>query len=122
LQYLESLYAPNGRVGHKVPPAADLHPGKTSSPPAAYTAAAGPGATAASASDVDILTYGRAKGVFAGVSLGGATVEPDNDPNYRLYGKTLTATDIVRGTNIKPSVDGQALVTVLDSKLTKHSK
>ena len=51
------------------------------------TAAAGPGATAASASDADILTYGKAKGVFAGVSLGGATVEPDNDANHRLYGK-----------------------------------
>jgi lipid-binding SYLF domain-containing protein len=86
------------------------------------TAAAGPGATAASASDVDILTYGRAKGVFAGVSLGGATVEPDNDANYRLYGKTLTATDIVRGTDVKPTTDGQALVTMLDGKLTKHGK
>jgi lipid-binding SYLF domain-containing protein len=86
------------------------------------TAAAGPGATAASASDADVLTYGRAKGVFAGVSLGGATVEPDNDANYRLYGKTLTATDIVRGNDVKPSTDGQALVTMLDSKLTKHSK
>jgi lipid-binding SYLF domain-containing protein len=86
------------------------------------TAAAGPGATAASASDADILTYGRAKGVFAGVSLGGSTVEPDNDANYRLYGKTITATDIVRGTDVKPSADGQALVTMLDSKLTKRSK
>jgi lipid-binding SYLF domain-containing protein len=86
------------------------------------TAAAGPGATAASASDADILTYGKAKGLFAGVSLGGATVEPDNDANYRLYGKTLTATDIVRGTDVKPSTDGQALVTMLDSKLTEHSK
>jgi SH3 domain-containing YSC84-like protein 1 len=86
------------------------------------TAAAGPGATAASASDADILTYGKAKGVFAGVSLGGATVEPDNDANYRLYEKTLTATDIVRGTDVKPSGDGLALVTMLDSKITKHSK
>jgi lipid-binding SYLF domain-containing protein len=86
------------------------------------TAAAGPGATAASASDADVLTYGRAKGVFVGVSLGGATVEPDNDANYRLYGKTLTATDIVRANDVKPSTDGQALVTMLDSKLTKHSK
>jgi len=84
------------------------------------TAAAGPGATAASASDADILTYGRAKGVFAGVSLGGSTVEPDNDANHRLYGKTLTATDIVRGTDVKPTTEGQALVSVLDSKL--HSK
>ncbi|HTT17318.1 MAG TPA: lipid-binding SYLF domain-containing protein [Candidatus Sulfotelmatobacter sp.] len=84
------------------------------------TAAAGPGATAASASDADILTYGRAKGVFAGVSLGGSTVEPDNDANYRLYGKTLTATDIVRGTDVKPSTEGQSLVTVLNSKLPKR--
>ncbi len=81
------------------------------------TAAAGPGATAASASDVDILTYGRAKGVFAGVSLGGATVESDNDANYRLYGKTLTATDIVRGTDVKPLGEGKSLVTVLNGKI-----
>jgi lipid-binding SYLF domain-containing protein len=85
------------------------------------TAAAGPGATAASAIDADILTYGRAKGVFAGVSLGGATVEPDNDANHRLYGKTLTATDIVRGTDVKPSTQGQSLVTMLDSKLTNRN-
>jgi len=85
------------------------------------TAAAGPGATAASASDVDILTYGEAKGAFAGVSLGGATVEPDDDANHRLYGKTLTATDIVRGTGVKPSTEGNSLVTVLNSKITKHS-
>ena len=86
------------------------------------TAAAGPGATAASASDADILTYGRAKGLFAGVSLGSATVESDNDANHRLYGKTLTATDIVRGTDVKPSTEGESLVTVLNSKIAKHSK
>ena len=80
------------------------------------TAAAGPGATAASASDADILTYGRAKGVFAGVSLGGATVESDNDANYRLYGKTVTATGIVREAAVKPSSEGQSLVAVLNSK------
>jgi lipid-binding SYLF domain-containing protein len=59
--------------------------------------------------------------VFAGVSLGGATVEPDNDANHRLYGKTLTATDIVRGTDVKPSTQGQSLVTMLDSKLTNRN-
>jgi len=85
------------------------------------TAAAGPGATAASASDADILTYGRAEGLFAGVSLGGATVEPDNDANSRLYGKTLTATDIVRGTGIQATAEGKSLVKVLDSKIAKHS-
>jgi SH3 domain-containing YSC84-like protein 1 len=84
------------------------------------TAAAGPGATAASASDADILTYGKAKGLFAGVSLGGATVEPDNDANSRLYGKTLTATNIVRETGVQPTTEGKSLVAVLDSKIAKH--
>jgi SH3 domain-containing YSC84-like protein 1 len=50
------------------------------------TTAAGPGATAAGASDADILSYGRDKEVFAGVSLGGTTVEPGNDAKYRLSG------------------------------------
>ncbi len=85
------------------------------------TAAAGPGATAASTSDADILTYGKAKGLFAGVSLGGATIEPDNDANHRLYGKTLTATNIVRETGVQPTTEGKSLVAVLDSKLTKRS-
>jgi SH3 domain-containing YSC84-like protein 1 len=85
------------------------------------TAAAGPGATAASASDAEILTYGKAEGLFAGVSLGGATVEPDNDANHRLYGKTLTATNIVRETGVQPTTEGKSLVAVLDGKLTRHS-
>jgi lipid-binding SYLF domain-containing protein len=85
------------------------------------TAAAGPGATAAAAVDTDILTYGRSKGVFAGVSLGGASVEPDNDANYRVYGKRLTAGDIVRNGDVKPSPGGEPLVSLLDSKIAKHT-
>lgn len=84
------------------------------------TAAAGPGATAAGATDADVLTYGRAKGVFAGVSLGGASVEPDNDANYRLYDKRLVPSDIVRSTAVKPTPGGESLVTLLDSKIAKH--
>jgi lipid-binding SYLF domain-containing protein len=86
------------------------------------TAAAGPGATAAAATDADILSYAKAKGAFAGVSLGGATVEPDNDANYRLYNQTVTATDIVRGNGVKPTGDAQSLVAALDSKLAKSSR
>ena len=84
------------------------------------TAAAGPGATAASASDADIFTYGRSKGLFAGVSLGGASVEPDNDANDRLYDKRLVPSDIVRSTAVKPTPRGESLVTLLDSKIGKH--
>jgi lipid-binding SYLF domain-containing protein len=86
------------------------------------TAAAGPGATAAGPVDnADILTYGRAKGLFAGVSLGSATLEPDNDANYRLYGKRLTAGDIVRTNDVKPPAGGESLVSLLNSKIAKHS-
>jgi lipid-binding SYLF domain-containing protein len=54
------------------------------------TAAAGPsGATAGSPVGGDVLTYGRAKGLFAGVSLGGASLEADNDANTRTYGKLM---------------------------------
>jgi len=49
-------------------------------------------------------------------------VEPDNDANHRLYGKTLTATEIVRGTDVRPTTEGQSLVSVLNSKLTTHNK
>jgi SH3 domain-containing YSC84-like protein 1 len=57
-------------------------------------AAAGPsGATAASSSvgGADVLTYARAKGLFAGVSLEGAVLHQDNDANQRLYGKAISA-------------------------------
>ncbi|MFY9845785.1 MAG: lipid-binding SYLF domain-containing protein [Terriglobales bacterium] len=86
------------------------------------TAAAGPGATAAGAVDnPDIYTYGRAKGLFAGVSLGSATLEPDSDANYRLYGKRLAATDILRSSDVKSPAGGEALVSLLDSKIAKHT-
>ena len=44
-------------------------------------------------------------------------MESDNDANYRLYGKTLTSTDIVRGKAVMPSGEGKSLVAVLNSKL-----
>ena len=87
------------------------------------TAAAGPsGATAAGAADADVYSYGRAKGMFAGVSISGATVSPDNDANNRLYGDNPDATSIVRGSSVKPTPAGQKLVTLLDSKTAAKSK
>ena len=81
------------------------------------TAAAGPsGATAAAATDAQVYSYGRAKGMFAGVSVGGATVEPDNDANNRLYGNNPDASSIVRGGAIKPTAGGAPLVSLLNSK------
>jgi len=80
------------------------------------TAAAGPSGATASDIGSDILTYGRAKGLFAGVSLGGATLEPDQDANKRLYGKDLTADEIVIKNTVPTPAAGRPLVSLLNSK------
>jgi lipid-binding SYLF domain-containing protein len=64
------------------------------------TAAAGPvGRTTSAESDVtmsaEILSYSRARGLFAGISLAGSTLRPDNGGNKKLYGKDVTAKAIV---------------------------
>jgi len=64
------------------------------------SAAAGPVGRAASAeTDVtlraEILSYSRSRGLFAGVSLEGSTLRPDNGANKSLYGKDVSASDIV---------------------------
>jgi len=86
------------------------------------TAAAGP--TGASAAAVgagsDVLTYKRAEGMFAGVSLGGASLQPDNDANQRLYGKSITPQEIVQGNTVRTPASAQALVSLLDSKYAKY--
>jgi len=46
---------------------------------------------------VDILTYSRSKGLFAGVSLEGASMDTDDDANKAVYGKAITAKDIITG-------------------------
>jgi lipid-binding SYLF domain-containing protein len=86
------------------------------------TAAAGPsGATSAgSVGGADILTYGRAKGLFAGMSLSGASLAPDSDANERLYEKTVSARDIVLANGAKATPGGESLVSVLNSKVPIH--
>jgi lipid-binding SYLF domain-containing protein len=83
------------------------------------TAAMGPGASAGSAvGGADILTYSRTSGAFAGVSLNGATLNPDGDANGRLYGSGVSANDIVSG-KIKPTPGGKSLMAVLDANAGK---
>jgi lipid-binding SYLF domain-containing protein len=45
----------------------------------------------------EILTYSRARGVFAGIALNGATLRPDQESNTELYGGRLTNREILRG-------------------------
>jgi SH3 domain-containing YSC84-like protein 1 len=81
------------------------------------SAAAGPGAsTGTMASTTDMLTYSRSSGLFAGVSLDGASLNPDADANARLYDKTVSAKEIVSG-GVKATPAGTAFESLLNSKL-----
>jgi SH3 domain-containing YSC84-like protein 1 len=84
------------------------------------SAAAGPGASAGTLSNTaDMLTYSRSSGVFAGVSLDGASLDSDTSANERLYGKPTTVKEIVSG-SVKPTPAGSSLASLLDSKAGSH--
>jgi lipid-binding SYLF domain-containing protein len=77
--------------------------------------AAGPkGRTASADTDAalrsEMLSYSRARGVFAGVSLEGSTLRPDEDANRRLYGKDATASEIITEPKYDAPESGRALV------------
>jgi lipid-binding SYLF domain-containing protein len=85
-------------------------------------AAAGPkGRDAQAATDVvmraEILSYSRSRGLFAGISLEGTTLRSDNGANENLYGRKLTAREIVR----LGKVGAPASSSKLLSTLNRHS-
>jgi lipid-binding SYLF domain-containing protein len=80
--------------------------------------AAGPkGRTASADTDAymraEMLSYSRARGVFAGVSLQGTTLRPDEDANHRLYGKEASAASIITEAKIESPEAGKTLATRL---------
>jgi SH3 domain-containing YSC84-like protein 1 len=87
--------------------------------------AAGPvGRTASAETDVsmraEILSYSRARGIFAGISLEGSTIRPDNDANVRIYGEKISAKDIVlRHETVVPE-SAHSLIATLDARTPKH--
>jgi SH3 domain-containing YSC84-like protein 1 len=83
------------------------------------SAAAGPkGRDAEAATDVtmhaEILTYSRARGLFAGVSLEGSTLRPDGSANNNLYGRDVTAKQIILEHKVSTPASGHLLVSVLE--------
>jgi SH3 domain-containing YSC84-like protein 1 len=89
------------------------------------SAAAGPkGRTADAATDVvmnaEILSYSRAKGLFAGISLEGSTLRSDGSANEKLYGQKLSAKDIIALGKAKTPSCAQELVGLLDKKSPKN--
>ena len=87
--------------------------------------AAGPiGRDASADTDVtlraEILSYSRARGLFAGVSLEGSTIRPDNGDNRRVYGRKIPARDIVLSRTVAVPPAAEQLISILDAKTPKH--
>ena len=85
---------------------------------ASLSAAAGPkgrsleGSTDASLRS-EILSYSRSRGLFAGMSLEGTSLRPDDDASKEVYGRSMTARKIVTGNRIDVPASGRHLVDVL---------
>ena len=89
------------------------------------SAAAGPkGRAAAADTDVvmkaEILSYSRARGLFAGVSLEGSTLRSDGSANNKLYGRKLSAREIVRQGKVGVPASGRELISLLDKVSPKN--
>jgi lipid-binding SYLF domain-containing protein len=89
------------------------------------SAAAGPKGRSASASTdaslrAEILSYSRSRGLFAGVSLEGTSLRPDNDASQEIYGRKITARNIVTGKRIAVPAAGRHLVDVLEKHASRN--
>jgi lipid-binding SYLF domain-containing protein len=89
------------------------------------SAAAGPkGRTAEGATDVvmnaEILSYSRNKGLFAGISLEGSTLRSDGSANEKLYGRKLSAKEIIVDHKVGVPASARQLVSLLQSKSPKN--
>jgi len=89
------------------------------------SAAAGPkGRSADASTDVamraEILSYSRSRGLFAGVSLEGSTLRPDNRANEKLYGRKLKVKEIIRQGKASTPPSGQELLAVLNQHSPKN--
>jgi len=90
------------------------------------SAAAGPkGRDAEAATDIamraEILSYSRARGLFAGISLEGSTLRQDNGANEKVYGRKITAREIVRQGRAGTPGAGQLMVATLN-QASPHNK
>ena len=69
----------------------------------------------------EILSYSRSRGLFAGISLEGSTIRPDNDANEKIYGQKLPAKEIVLSRKTQPPPSAQQLISTLDARTPKHT-
>ena len=92
---------------------------------AGVSAAAGPkGRDLSAATDAalraEVLSYSHSRGLFAGVSLEGSTLRPDDDANARVYGRKISARDIVLHGKVAPPAASKQMISVLEEKSPKN--
>jgi SH3 domain-containing YSC84-like protein 1 len=90
------------------------------------SAAAGPvGRTTSAETDIvmqaEILSWSRARGIFGGVSLEGSTMRSDDGANKNLYGKDLSAKEIVRQGKVHTPANGKPLIDLLEKVSPHHA-
>ena len=68
----------------------------------------------------EILSYSRARGLFAGVSLEGFTIRPDNGDNTRVYGRKISARDIVLSEKVSAPPAAQQLISTLNARTPRR--
>jgi hypothetical protein len=81
---------------------------------------AGAEATAFNDPNVDVIAYSQAKGLFAGASLGSASMDQDDDMNKELYGKAFTVVQIVREGAVPVPPAAKELLQLLDKMSPKR--
>lgn len=87
--------------------------------------AAGPvGRTTSAETDIvmnaEMLSWSRAKGIFAGISLTGSTIRSDDTANKNLYGKDLNAKQIILERQVRTPPAGRQLIALLNKTSPKH--
>jgi len=88
-------------------------------------AVAGPvGRNASAETDVtmraEILSYSRARGLFAGVSLAGSTIRPDNPANEKIYGRKIPAKEIALSGATAVPESAEQMISTLNAQTPKH--
>src|SRR6201984_27029 len=68
----------------------------------------------------EILSYSRSRGLFAGISLEGSTIRPDDEASEQVYGRAIKAKDIVRGEHTGVPSTGRNLVNVLQKNAPRN--
>ncbi len=71
--------------------------------------------------ETDVMAFGHSKGLFAGTSLKGGSLESDSNANQHLYNKDVSARDIILEDAVKPTPAGQSLILLLEQVGAFHS-